>query len=307
MSVAISERDQRHGHVTTPHDAMRPTLPAVPPARCWLGFAWALPIALLSGLVGLGGAECRLPLLAGPLRHSLRHAVPLNLAISLVTLIAALLVRLPVLSLSTLGPFIPVVAAVMIGAIVAVSPGARAVSRLTEARLAQCVLGLLVVIGMVLMGAAFLPELPALTPEIVSVRVLVGLALGLTVGSISSLLGVAGGAFLIPILVFAYGLDIKTAGTASLIISLPIVAIGITRFARVGAYEQQALRETVAPMTAGSVIGAMIGGLLVGLAPASLLTGGLGALIIWSAWRTFAQTRPARGGPGHHAVPQQLF
>ena len=36
----------------------------------------------------------------------------------------------------------------------------------------------------------------------------------------------AGGEVIIPTLVFAYGLDIKTAGTASLLISLPTVTVG---------------------------------------------------------------------------------
>jgi uncharacterized membrane protein YfcA len=285
---------------------MRPAPPAVQPARWWLAFAWALPIALLSGLVGLGGAECRLPLLAGPLRHSLRDAVPLNLAVSLVTLSAALAVRTQALSLTLLHPDVPVVLAVMTGAIVAVSAGPIAMRRLTETRLAQFVLGLLLLIGILLMGVALLPQsVPALIPQIVSVQVITGLTLGLTVGLISSLLGVAGGALLIPMFVFVFGLDIKTAGTVSLIISLPIVVVGIARFARFGAYRQPSLRETIAAMGAGSVVGAMIGGLLVGLVPAPPLTGGLGALIIWSAWRTFAQARQARGVVRQHAAPHR--
>jgi uncharacterized protein len=40
-------------------------------------------------------------------------------------------------------------------------------------------------------------------------------------------------------------------------------------------------------MGLGSVIGAVIGGLLVGSVPASLLKFGLGVILIISAWRTF--------------------
>jgi uncharacterized protein len=302
MSVVLAERDKWYGRETIARDAKRPASPAVQSGRCWLAFAWVLPIALLSGLIGLGGAECRLPLLAGPLRHSLRDAVPINLAVSLVTLVSALAVRLPFFSLAPLHPFVPAVAAVTLGAIVAVSAAGTAVSRLTETRFAQSVLGLLLLIGLVLLSAALLPpSVPAVVPETVSLQLMTGLALGLAVGIVSSLLGVAGGALLIPTLVFAYGLDIKTAGTTSLVISLPIVVIGIARFARFGAYQWQALRETVLPMAAGSIVGAMAGGFLVGLFPAPLLTGGLGALIIWSAWRTFAQTRSS----GRAAVQRQ--
>jgi hypothetical protein len=55
---------------------------------------------------------------------------------------------------------------------------------------------------------------------------LAGVAIGLGVGVVSSVLGVAGGELLIPALVFVFGADIKTAGTASLMISLAIVAMG---------------------------------------------------------------------------------
>jgi hypothetical protein len=41
---------------------------------------------MLGGLIGLGGAELRLPVLAGPLGYAARQAVPLNLAVSLMTL-----------------------------------------------------------------------------------------------------------------------------------------------------------------------------------------------------------------------------
>jgi uncharacterized membrane protein YfcA len=114
-----------------------------------------------------------------------------------------------------------------------------------------------------------------------------GVLFGLGIGSVSSLLGVAGGEVIIPTLVVAYGADIKTAGTASLLISLPTVAVGIARYARQCAYTSSALAQTVAPMGLGSVLGAVIGGLLVGSVPAAILKLGLGVILILSAWRTF--------------------
>ncbi len=46
-----------------------------------LAFGFAIPIAILGGLIGLGGAEFRLPVLVGPLGYrALPQAVPLNLA-----------------------------------------------------------------------------------------------------------------------------------------------------------------------------------------------------------------------------------
>lgn len=69
-------------------------------------FSFAVPIAVLGGLIGLGGAEFRLPVLVGPLRYAARSAVPLNLAVSLIMVVASLLGRtgvLPALPLDALG------------------------------------------------------------------------------------------------------------------------------------------------------------------------------------------------------------
>ena len=98
----------------------------------------------------------------------------------------------------------------------------------------------------------------------------------------------AGGERIIPSFVFAFGVPIKLAGTAGLLVSLPTVGVGIARYARRGAYQDRtALRETVAPMAAGSVVGAVLGGLLVGIVPASALKVGLGLILIVSAVRVF--------------------
>lgn len=48
-----------------------------------------------------------------------------------------------------------------------------------------------------------------------------GVAAGLLIDAVASLLGVAGGELLIPTLVLLYGLDIKLAGSLSLAVGLP--------------------------------------------------------------------------------------
>lgn len=61
--------------------------------RSFIGFGSGAAIGTLGGLIGLGGAEFRLPVLVGLLGLTPRAAVPMNLVISLVTLAAALLSR----------------------------------------------------------------------------------------------------------------------------------------------------------------------------------------------------------------------
>jgi uncharacterized protein len=258
----------------------------------------AIPIAILGGLIGLGGAEFRLPVLVGPLRYSPRQAVPLNLAVSIITIGAALVIRSRTLSFAPVAPYAPAIAALITGAVIAAWAGTALFGRLSDARLEQMILGLLLVIGVALIVEGFLPGgAPALLPASTNVWIATGLIFGLTIGLISSLLGVAGGEVIIPTLVFAYGADIKTAGTASLLISLPTVATGIARYARQRAYTSTSLAETVAPMGLGSVIGVVVGGLLVGFVSSSVLKGALGLILIASAWRTFRHGRKDKALP----------
>lgn len=63
-------------------------------------------------------------------------------------------------------------------------------------------------------------------------QLLAGIAAGFIVGVIASLLGVAGGEFLIPTLVLLFGAVIKLAGSLSLAVSLPTILVGFTRYSR---------------------------------------------------------------------------
>jgi uncharacterized membrane protein YfcA len=265
------------------------------PRREGLALAFSIPIAALGGLIGLGGAEFRLPVLVGPLGHGARRAVPLNLAVSLVTIVASLVARSATLSVTAVLPFSTELLALIVGAVVAAFFGAGWAGRFSEARLRQVILVLLTVIGVALIVEGVLPTgLPALVPDGLSVRIASGLVFGVAIGLVSSMLGVAGGEMIIPTLVFAFGVDIKTAGTASLLVSLPTVLSGMGRYAARGAYaDPEPLRTTVAPMAIGSVIGAVIGGLLAGAVPPAALKIGLGVVLIWSAQRIFRHARAA--------------
>src|SRR5919109_2126444 len=224
---------------------------------------YGAPIGLLGGLIGLGGAEFRLPVLAGVFRYPARRAVALNLAISLITVVIALLIRGATLSFAPLLELLPVVAAMIAGAVSAAYVGTALVHRVSERLLERVILAFLVVIGAALIVESFLPQdVPGLLPDALPVRVVAAVVFGLGIGLVSSLLGVAGGELIIPTLVFAFGAGIKTAGTASLLISLPTVAVGLA------------------------------GGVLVPYAPQALLKIGLGVILNVSAWRIF-QHRPS--------------
>jgi uncharacterized membrane protein YfcA len=67
--------------------------------------------------------------------------------------------------------------------------------------------------------------------------------------------------------------------------------MGVVRYTHQGAYAARSdMRQTIIPMGIGSVIGAIIGGLLVGIAPSSVLKVSLGIILIWSATRIFSHS-----------------
>lgn len=111
------------------------------------------------------------------------------------------------------------------------------------------------------------------------------------------MLGVAGGEVIIPTLLFGYGVAIKVAGSLSMMISLPTVLTGLTRHAASGFFKDRArIMSLILPMGIGSAVGAVIGGLLVGIAPAFALKIGLaqkncGSPVICSASLSMATVR----------------
>jgi len=257
--------------------------------RAGLAFGLAVPIALLGGLMGLGGAEFRLPVLVGPLGAQPRRAVPLNLLISLVTVTVSLLARGRMLSLTSVSQLLPPMIAMMLGGVTAAFAGTTLLRRLSARQLERLILVLLVTIGCALIVEAFLPEAGAgFVPPNPAWQIVAGVLAGLIIGLFSSLLGVAGGELIIPTLIFAFGAGIKVAGTASLLISLPTVLVGVVRYARQGMLrDRNDLLGIALPMGLGSVIGALLGGLLVGIVPVMALKLALGFILIASAVRIF--------------------
>jgi uncharacterized membrane protein YfcA len=225
--------------------------------------------------------------------YEARQAVPLNLAISLATLGAALVIRGITAPLQSAAAAALSIIGLITGGIAGALLGPGLFHRLSNERLERVLLWLLTGIGTALIVEAFLAQESAgFVPTASGWRLGAGVVFGVGIGLVSSLLGVAGGELIIPTLIFAFGFDIRAAGTASLLVSLPTVAVGILRHARRGGYtEPHAIRETVLPMGAASVIGALAGGLLVGLIPVPLLKGVLGGILIVSAGRIFRSQR----------------
>lgn len=262
-------------------------------------FGFGGAIGVLGGLIGLGGAEFRLPVLHGLFAFPIHRAVRFNLLISLATVVVSLAARLAFASFPALGPLAGEILAVAAGAVAAAWFGTGLLGRLSERSLTFLVAGLLAGIAGLLLVEAVLPDgFSAGLPDVAPLRIAVGVAAGIAIGMVSSLLGVAGGELIIPTFIFVFGADVKTAGTASLIISLPTVLVGVVRYWRQGAYRSRGpLVDVAAPMAAGSAVGAVVGAGLVGILPAGLLKLALGLILAVSSIKML------RGMAKRSAVP----
>src|ERR1700730_5756132 len=251
-------------------------------------FGWCVPIGGLGGLIGLGGGEFRLPVLMHGIGFDARSAVPLNLLISLVTLSFALAVRSGAVSLAAVVPYLPAMIGLVAGGMASAFIGVRLVGHLTDRRLVRLIAILLGALGLLLMTEAILPfRSGGLLPPNAAIHLAAGTVIGIGVGLVSSVLGVAGGELLVPALVLIFGADIKTAGSASILISLGIVGVGLWRYWHAGAIPmgRGAQRITTA-MAAGSIVGAVLGGLAVAYAPVAFLKVLLGCVLLAAAAKT---------------------
>jgi uncharacterized membrane protein YfcA len=269
------------------------------PSRIALNAFVGFIVGLAGGLVGLGGAELRLPYLAGTLRLPLKKAIPVNLAVSLLTLLAALPPRLYTLKTASLKPFLAETAALALGAAVGAYAGVSWLRRLSSAALKRAVFALLLALGLVMISESVVSFAPlGLLPDGTLPRMFSGLALGLAIGAVSGLLGVAGGEIIIPTLLLGFGAPIKAAGSLSQMVSIPTVLTGFVRHYRAGSLKDRALvLGLILPMGLGAIAGGIGGGLLASLAPSSSLKAILGLILIVSSIKAFA--KPADPAPTH--------
>ena len=246
-------------------------------------------IGALGGLIGLGGAEFRLPLLIGLFRFAALEAVILNKATSLVVVAFALPFRAAAVPLGNVAAEWPIILNILAGSLLGAWAGAGWATRLKSLTLYRVIAVLLVVIAVVLLlghghdtsGRALLPAGPA--------RLLAGVVAGFGIGVVASLLGVAGGELLIPTLVLLFGVDVKLAGSLSLAVSLPTMLVGFARYSRDSSFAVLGRNRTFfLVMAAGSIIGVFIGGQLLGIVPSGVLLPLLTAILLISAvkvWR----------------------
>jgi uncharacterized membrane protein YfcA len=260
-----------------------PSAKLISKARFSAAFISGAAVGTLGGLIGLGGAEFRLPLLIGLFRFAALEAVILNKALSLVVVASALPFRAGTVPFDTIADHWTVIANLLVGSLSGAWLGADWATRLRTQTLYRVIALLLVAIaGILLLGHA-----PAANGEPLfggSLQVFVGAGAGFIIGVVAALLGVAGGELLIPTLVLLFGTDIKLAGSLSLAVSLPTMIAAFARYSRDRGFAVLGRNPSFAiVMAAGSIAGSFIGGQLLGIVPSVILLPLLAAILLISA------------------------
>lgn len=274
-------------------DSSAAAVPAVPartaqrPARLPGAFAAGAGVGLLGGMIGLGGAEFRLPLLIGVFGFVALQAVIVNKALSLVVVASALPARLLAVPYADVASRWTVIVNLLAGSVAGAWLGATWATRMRSTTLYRVLAGLLVLIAAAL-AANHAGTIPSADLGLVP-RSIVGLVAGAGIGVVAALMGVAGGELLIPTIVLLYGVDLRLAGSLSLAVSLPTMLVAFARYSRDASFAVlRADTRFLAAMAAGSVTGTLTGGLLLGVVPTGVLMPLLVALLLASAvkvWR----------------------
>lgn len=244
-------------------------------------------IGTLGGLIGLGGAEFRLPLLIGVYGFAALEAVIMNKAMSLVVVATALPFRAAAVPIGQVAASWPILLNLLAGSLLGAWFGAGWATRLKSQTLYRVLAVMLVLIAVVLLFGHDTTASHAMLTG--AAQAVAGVVAGFGIGIVAALMGVAGGELLIPTLVLLFGVDIKLAGSLSLAVSLPTMIVGFARYSQDSSFAVLGRNRRFAlVMAAGSIVGSFIGGQLLGLVPTPVLMPMLAAILVISSvkvWR----------------------
>ncbi|MDZ8105890.1 MAG: sulfite exporter TauE/SafE family protein [Nostoc sp. DedQUE12a] len=255
-------------------------------------FTWGALVGVLGGLIGLGGAEFRLPVLVSVFNYRTLQAITINLIVSLVSVIFSFIFRSGVIGLENVFANLTVIINILAGSLIGSYVGVNYATKIDERTLNRVVVVFLFFLSFVLIGHNLIFSLQNWQlPDLL--RIAIGFVAGIVIGIFSSMLGVAGGELIIPTIIIVFAIDIKLAGSLSLAISIPTIVMGLFKYK-----SQQRLKEVksdggfIVSMASGSILGAFIGSNLLRYVASSLLHVILGVILLLSALK-LAKHKPA--------------
>lgn len=245
-------------------------------------------IGTLGGLVGLGGAEFRLPMLISLFGFNAISAVILNKAMSLIVVTFALPFRLSTTSYSVLMENATIILTMLLGSVVGAWFGAGFVVKLKSEMLYRIIASLLIFIALILVLEHYFIQASAPLFDNQFFTLVFGIFVGMLIGLVAAILGVAGGELYIPAIILIFGVDIKVAGTLSLAISMPTMLVAFFRYSRDESFKILYSNKTfVFVMGIGSIVGAYIGALFLGVVSIDILIPLLCMILLISSYKMY--------------------
>jgi uncharacterized membrane protein YfcA len=209
-----------------------------------------------AGLIGVGGGEFRIPFLLYLFGSEIRTAAGVNLVVGLFTVCLAFIRRWGQHTWAAEDMVLASVFTVssLFGAVV----GARQAHRWSSSLLRNIVCLYLFVVGAWMMIEAISQTDHVVLNPHGTAKILLAGIIGFVIAAVSAVLGVAGGEMRIPALMYLFAMPIKTAGTISLLVSIPTVAAGALGYRRLGHVPNRALLIAIV-MAGGSLVGVLVG------------------------------------------------
>jgi uncharacterized protein len=249
-------------------------------------------------MIGLGGGEFRLPVLIYAIGFDAKSAIPLDLLVSFVTLTFPMMVRSHTVPMAALVPYGPEIIGLAFGGGVSAFYGARLVSSLTSERLVKIIGVLLAGLGCLMLLEVARPfGHAALVPDSQLAHLAMGAAIGLGIG-LAIIVACSGWQAASCRSPRSCSCSARTSrrqarrGSASILISLGVVLSGLWRYWRIGGLPRgRGVVRITGAMSAGSVIGAVLAGLVVAFAPVAFLKVLLGCVLPAAALKTIASHR----------------
>ena len=155
-------------------------------------FGWGALVAIAGGLIGVGGAEFRIPVLVNVFHYRPLPMVIINLVISLVTVTFSLIFRRGVIPLEMVIGHWGIIVNLLCGSLLGSYLGVHYATAVNERVLRRVIVVFLIILSFVLLGHnVILGFRDWLIPR--GLQIGIGVLAGLVIGLFSSLLGVAGG------------------------------------------------------------------------------------------------------------------
>lgn len=259
-------------------------------------FAWGALVGILGGLIGLGGAEFRLPVLVTVFSYQILQTIIINLIVSLVTVTFSFFFRSGIIGLVNITTNWAVIINILAGSLIGSYVGVHYATRINERVLNRIVVLFLIFLSVILIGHNFIFNMSILQVHIL-LKVILGFLAGIVIGVFSSMLGVAGGELIIPTIILVFGLDIKLSGSLSLAISIPTIMMGLWKYRKKNRLKEvKSERKFIISMSLGSILGAFFGSVLLKYLSNSSLYTILGAILFLSAIK-LANHKPATAHP----------